>query len=487
MADAPKGDLQSSAVRTPIAPGLIARVSRALDVIRGSDTAWFGPHQPLQPVADKPEDQTAGRIWDYPTGWNLRTSKRGGSPVTFDQLRGLADGYDLLRIVLETRKDQMAKLNWAIMPRGGEKENRASKRAAEFWQRPDKERDWDGWLRMLLEEMYVTDAVSIYPRRTLGGDIYSFDLLDGSNITRLIDATGRMPLPPNPAYQQILKGLPAIDYTADELLYRPRNPRVWKLYGFSQVEQIITTVNIALRRQVNQLSYYTDGNTASLIFGVPETWNPDQIAKMQQWWDDLTGKGRDYRARFIPGGVKPYDTKEAALKDEFDEWLARIVCFAFSIEPTPFVKQTNRATAETSRQQSLEEGILPIQRWVKGRVDECLAVQGLPDLEFRWVEEGAIDPLVQAQVNQIYIAAKVMTTDEVRDKLGMAPLTADQKAEAQGETTAPETAPTDPASPDEEQPVDPQADKADGVDLSKKKPCVRVDITNRPSPHSLRY
>ena len=183
---------------------------------------------------------------------------------------------------------------------------------------------------------------------------------------------------------------------------------------------------------------------------------------MQKWWDDLTAKGRDYRARFIPGGVKPYDTKEAALKDEFDEWLARVVCFCFSIEPTPFVKQTNRATAETSRQQSLEEGIIPIQKWVKGRIDECLRIQGLSDLEFAWVEEESIDPLVKAQINKLYLDSKVITPDEVRADIGMDPLTDEQKAEL----SPPMPDPLDPAAQDE--PGDAQGDPAEqGKSLPK--------------------
>lgn len=462
MADAPMPDMQTSARRTPVAPGLVARLGHAFDVIRGADKAWFGPQQPMLPVADKPEDQTKGRIFEYPVGHNLRTVKRGGAPVTFDQLRALADGYDLLRTVLETRKDQLAKVDWTIRPRDGTQETPASKAAMEFWARPDKEHDWDAWLRMLIEEMYVTDAATIYPRRTLGGDVYSFDLIDGATINRLIDATGRTPLAPDAAYQQILHGVPAVDYTADELLYRPRNPRVWKLYGFSPVEQIITTVNIALRRQANQLGYYKDGNSASLIFSVPETWNPDQIARMQVWWDDLTAKGRDYSAKFIPGGVKPYDTKEAALKDDFDEWLARIVCFAFSIEPTPFVKQTNRATAETSREQSLQEGIVPVQRWVKARIDECLRMAGTPELEFDWVEEDSIDPLVKAQINKIYVDARVVTIDEVREDIGREPLTDEQKTDL-----APKPTPVMPA-PANDQAPDP-AVKQEATALVKKK------------------
>jgi hypothetical protein len=55
------------------------------------------------------------------------------------------------------------------------------------------------------------------------------------------------------AYQQILKGYPAIDYSVRDVLYRPRNLRVNRVYGMSPVEQIVTTVNIALRRQISSI------------------------------------------------------------------------------------------------------------------------------------------------------------------------------------------------------------------------------------------
>ena len=42
---------------------------------------------------------------------------------------------------------------------------------------------------------------------------------------RLRGEDGRSPDPPDPAYQQILHGVPAADLSPDELLYLPRNPR----------------------------------------------------------------------------------------------------------------------------------------------------------------------------------------------------------------------------------------------------------------------
>jgi hypothetical protein len=55
--------------------------------------------------------------------------------------------------------------------------------------------------------------------------------------------------------------------------------------------------------------------------------------------------------KFVPGGIAKtfIPTKEAEQKSAYDEWLARIVCFAFSISPQALIAQVNRATAETAR------------------------------------------------------------------------------------------------------------------------------------------
>ncbi len=133
------------------------------------------------------------------------------------------------------------------------------------------------------------------------------------------------------------------------------------VYGFSRSSRSITTVNIALRRQMYLLDYFTEGNIPDSLIGVPESWTPDQIASYQKYWDayfdgDL---GRRRRAKFVPGGVAKtfIQTKEPELKGPFDEWLARIVCFAFSISPQALTQPMNRATAETQKELAEEEGL----------------------------------------------------------------------------------------------------------------------------------
>lgn len=410
-------------MKTTISNDLIARVSG----MTGQRQDWFSPMKPLPQVAPQAE----GRMWDFPVGYNVRNVTRQGEGIGFTEMRALADAYDVLRLVIETRKDQLCKLDWQLLPKEDGKElDAAGKEIMDFLAMPDKENSWDEWLRMLLEDMLVLDAATIYPRRTLGGQPYALELMDGSTIKRVIDYTGRTPAPPDVAYQQILKGVPAVDYTREELYYRPRNKRTNKVYGYSPVEQIILTVNIALRRQTHQLQYYTEGNVPEALIGVPETWTPEQIKAFQQFWDNLIEGDTAQRrhAKFVPGAMKYQPTKEPNLKDAYDEWLARVVCFAFSISPQPFVTMMNRATADTAMETALEEGLAPLMRWIIGTMNYILAAYfSRPDLRFEFKNSEVVDPKEQADIHAVYIDRKVLTPDEVRADLGRKPMTPEER------------------------------------------------------------
>lgn len=418
----------------PVEPGLIARVTSALGGATArffEGSAFFGPGEPIAPVALPQEiPSVTGRQFDYPAYINTNYTPKNQEGVSFATLRSLADNYDLMRIVIETRKDQVEKLRFSIRPKDPKKEPDATCQEIEkFFELPDQEHVWHEWVRMLVEDMLVIDAACLYIRPNRGGGLYALEPVDGATIKRLIDPTGRTPIAPMPAYQQILKGVPAVDYTRDELLYRPRNVRSNRVYGFSPVEQVITTVNLALRRQLSQLSYYTDGATPDLMFGVPETWNSDQIRQFSEWFNAMLSGNAAQRAkaRFVPGGVKPIDTKERVLKDEMDEWLARIVCFCFSIPPTAFVKTMNRATSETLMQQAQGEGLLPVMQWLKNLHDLIITRHWSADYHLVWEDDTAINPLEKAQMDKVYLDAGVLHPDEVRADLGYDALTPEQK------------------------------------------------------------
>jgi hypothetical protein len=130
-------------------------------------------------------------------------------------------------------------------------------------------------------------------------------------------------------------------------------------------------------------------------------------------------------AKFVPGGVAKtfIQTKEPELKGPFDEWLARIVCFAFSISPQALTQTVNRATAETQKELAEEEGLAPILAWAKALIDDILAGEfDAPDLEFVWSESHETDPATQEMILSGYTSKGILTINEARAALGRAPL-----------------------------------------------------------------
>jgi hypothetical protein len=419
--------MPSEGRETPLPANLFARLGAAARyAISGvAPEDWFGPQQPLAPQAPP---GVKGRQWDYPFGVNLSYAPRADSGMSFAELRALADALPLLRLVIETRKDQIAGLSYTVRARDPSGASDAAARIRStlaFLARPDRRHAFAAWLRMLLEDMLVIDAACVYPRFDRGGALYSLDVIDGATITPLIGLDGRAPEPPDPAYQQVLHGVPAADFAADELLYLARNIRSHRLYGMSPVEQIAMTVNIALRRDMATLDYYRMGSVPDSFATLPKEWTVDQIKQFQDYFDALMSGnlGRRRMVKFMPADFKLTQTREPPLKDQYDEWLARIICYAFSVTASPFVSQVNRATSETLRVQATQEGLVPLKAWIKGALDEVVQVYlGQPDLEFIWVGDDAVDPLQQAQTLNILVAAGIKTKAEARADLGLAPV-----------------------------------------------------------------
>src|ERR1700691_4973932 len=126
--------------------------------------------------------------------------------------------------------------------------------------------------------------------------------------------------------------------------------------------------------------------------------------------------------KFMPADFKLTETRQSPLKDSYDEWLARVICYAFSVPASAFVSQVNRATSETLRMQATQEGLVPLKAWVKSALDSVVQVYlKQPDLEFVWVGDDAVDPLEQAQTLQILVTAGIKTREEARADLGLAP------------------------------------------------------------------
>jgi hypothetical protein len=150
------------------------------------------------------------------------------------------------------------------------------------------------------------------------------------------------------------------------------------------------------------LQYYTEGNVPEGLMFAPKEWNADQVREFDSWFNSLmAGNTAEMRRiKFVPGGdgAKFDQLKPIELKSPFDEWLARIVCFAFSIPPSAFVSMMNRATAEQADETGKSEGLMPLVVTIENVINQMLRKWGgFDDIEFAFSTERAVDAIKQAE------------------------------------------------------------------------------------------
>jgi hypothetical protein len=371
-----------------------------------------------------PQEQRQTRRLDFPTGVNQVWTPRAYESFGFAELRSFSN-VELVRLAIETRKDQMVRLDWQVRtkihrkPRSDSEERIAA--VTKLFRKPDGTTPFDSWLRLIAEDLLSIDAVTIERRRNRSGKLIGLDVVDGSTVKVLVDDTGRIPLAPSPAYQQVIKGVVWNDLSQDDIIYAPRNPRPGHLYGFGPVEQTIVTINTLMRRQAQQLAWFTEGNVPAGILSLPDGWTPEQLSEFQTWLDGILAGNTANRSKLIgvPNGTKYQAFKDSIIKDEFDEWLARIICYAFSIPPTPFIRQMNRGTAQEDQDRSIEEGLSPILVWAKRMFDGVICDDlGFNDLEFAWITERDLDQEKQARIHDLYLKNGTVTINMVLDDIG---------------------------------------------------------------------
>lgn len=407
----------------------------------------FSPGEPLRPMS--PTEPI--RREDYQIGRNILTTPRQAEPrdVTYSQMRRLARMHGVLRTLIEKRKDEMKGLEWDIAVKtefanqGYEAE---AKQERKFWQKPDCELTFDQWLGILLEDLFVIDAMTLYKERDRAGRFRSLQVVDGSTILVLVDDRGRVPFPPQMAYEQVIKGYPMTSYirpvaganpytyeggemkglTIGELYYRPYNLASDGVYGFSHVESIIMMVNIALRRDVSFLEWFRSGNVPPGLIPCPPDWTPQQIAEFEDMFNTMLAGDLAARSKLhaVPGGGGNVQMLQQLSFDAlFDEWLARVMCARFGCSPAPYVRMMNRATAETIEDAATEESIEPLKQHMKALFDDVIANdREKPYLEFVWTSGQLHYRQADNQMHDTMLKDGAITLDEWRKLKGEPPI-----------------------------------------------------------------
>lgn len=402
---------------------------------------WFGPLQPTNPTAPS---SYRPRQFAYTPGSNLLWTPKADSAITFETLRTLADSWDLLRLCIETQKDRICKTKFTARRKMSadyesrsdwEKENASDPLVKalndEFLASPDGFHDFDTWLRMWLEDLIVCDAVALWLERDMQGKIASVHPIAGDTINRLLTDQGITPPPPSAAYQQVVYGTIACDFTTDDLIYFMRNERTSRRFGYSPVEQCLVTIMIGLRNQEFWAQYYQSGNVPEALCFLPGDVPADKVQEYQEMFDSILAGDLSKRRRltFLPGfgtdgrGQSSVQfTKDILTKDETYELLIRIVCFCIGVNPQPLMKTlAPRAGAQVQQETSEEEGKEPYIKSVLTVMNNLIQRKmGLAGYEVVREDDTELDVLKAAQADNL-LAGKIVKVNEIRKRRGLDP------------------------------------------------------------------
>lgn len=427
----------------PMDPSVQQNVDDPQQFYGPNNDGQFGPMAPMHPFPLGGDP----RQFQYRPAWNLPTSPRNDRPIDTDLLRQLADTYDLLRRCIEIRKYEICSLDWDIVPQ--EKNKRKSKEIREknaalideikavfmypeayLEETPDGNfirkpiRTFDEWLNALLEDYFVLDAMTIYPRPKRNGELLALERIDGATIKPLLTIDGCVPIPPAPAYQQYLYGMPRASFTLKQLYYKPRNVRNNSPYGFSHVEQALIHINFALRAQMWYTTYFTHGSIPEGLLTVPEKWTTDQMWEYIDRINAMLAGNQAAMRQFVPApaGTDWIKLKDFSMNDSLISYIVTMTCAIMDIQPMelgfmPLHGGSGLGGKGWADAQNLihnRKSLLPLARWLESIFTQIIHDWwGAYDLEFAFITLRDIEDKERDEMDIEMVKSGLKSIDEV--------------------------------------------------------------------------
>ena|GEM_PF-5011615 len=161
-------------------PAVPAETRAAMDAAGMTTGSIFTPGEPLTPF--RPVG-TPPVLTPFPVGANLYMLPRSSTGVDFSTLRSISQVWDLARLCIEVREDEIRSLDWDIVAEDeddGERYADELKAARKFFERPDGIWDFSSFVNKCAEDWLRYDALTIYRHRTRSGKLGALEAIDGT-------------------------------------------------------------------------------------------------------------------------------------------------------------------------------------------------------------------------------------------------------------------------------------------------------------------
>ena len=365
--------------------------------------------------------------------------RKYNSDIPFSMMRRMATVYPIARACINRRIRQITQLEWEVTTideiEGEDTFKSQIKFVQDFFKKPmgHKTRLRE-MLTIMVDDLLTVDATTFEVTR-LRNKVFDIDRglipVDPTTIALRVTETGGTPLPPEPAYAQIINGHVVGQFTTDEMIYESMMSRSYTPYGLAPLESLILQTESALRGSLYNLNYFKESNVPEGFITLPEevVSNKEQVEDWQFWFDSMVAGDPRFmrRLKILPGGsvYTPAKKPEDMAFERFEMWLLQQTCAVFDVPPQDIgiTYQVNKSTGDNQANLSIERGLLPLGNVIKETFDYIIQdIMGFEQLQWGWQNITPTDKSKEVEIAAKEIAMGALSVDEYRAEHGREPI-----------------------------------------------------------------
>ena len=337
----------------------------------------------------------------------------------------------IARKAINTIKDRVAGMGWAIKPRKGHDLTSLPQGAERIriltdnFDSPNPDDSFRSLAEQVLEDIIVGGfgAIEVDATEDSAHPLLLWPV-DGATIRMKADWDGQ---PSSQRYVQATGKFGPdgqIALNDDELVYIRLNPRTHTPFGLGRLEVAFETINefLGAHRYAARLASNSVVQYALWLQGL----DPTQHERLIRWWqDDIEGTGRVpiLSVENKPEVLRFAGGTDSDLRLEWQQFLLRVIADAFDLPPMflGLEQDVNRSTAGQVSGDAFQTAIVPTARLFAEHLTRDVIAKklGWTDLEFAFTDLDATNQLEQAQLQEILLRNGVLTVNEIRQMRGL--------------------------------------------------------------------
>lgn len=242
-----------------------------------------------------------------------------------------------------------------------------------------------------------------------------------------------------PSYVQIIDGVVTDEFYPWELCFGVRNPLSDidnNGYGFSEIEQIVSTITSMLFADQYNTNFFSNGSMPKGMFVVKGNLTPEKMREFRQAWQGIiSGVKNSFRIPVVEQETVEWVSMDGATNNDmqftsWQEYLIKIVTAIYTIDPAeinfPLQGGSDSRTLfdndNVNRiKNSKDKGLSPLLNFIERNINKYIIGRINPNFEFKFVgyesENGDVrEKNLESDIKKL---GNYMTINEIREKNGL--------------------------------------------------------------------